>query len=529
MTHEDSWEAVKQAAEKNRHELVLTGASVSKLIEKSGLDRNLFNLHNLNYLSITHTCLQELPDEIERLANLTTLVLHSNEITALPCAITKLAKLKVLDCSRNKLASVPEELGSHPHLSTINLASNLLRNVPSHSTCAKLSILDLSNNQLETFPDVCYTELVHLSEIHINGNQITDIPVTVNRLQGLKILNLADNLISVVPSELADCSKLKEVYLKGNKLSDRRLTKLINQCSTKQVLDYVKSHCPRNELSMAEANTSRKGKKGQKISESENVVESLAHKLRVLKVVDDTPVIKLMEDVKSIRPYIAACIVKNLSFTEESFKKFIQLQTRLHDGICEKRNAATIATHDLKLVAPGDLTYTAKSPMELEIKPLMYSKKYTGADLFQKLQTEAENLRKEKKRNVYSGIHKYLYMLEGKPLFPCLLDQSQQVISFPPITNSDVTKMSSSTQTMLVEVTSASSYTICRNVLDQFLKELIISGLADSAEPKDTDNKYNNLIVQQVKIVDTQGNLKLVYPSRADLNFSEQLVVVSRE
>lgn len=143
------------------------------------------------------------------------------------------------------------------------------------------------------------------------------------------------------------------MYLKGNKLSDRRLTKLINQCSTKQVLDYVKSHCPRNELSMAEANTSRKGKKGQKISESENVVESLAHKLRVLKVVDDTPVIKLMEDVKSIRPYIAACIVKNLSFTEESFKKFIQLQTRLHDGICEKRNAATIATHDLKLVAPG--------------------------------------------------------------------------------------------------------------------------------------------------------------------------------
>jgi len=196
MTHEDSWEAVKQAAEKNRHELVLSGASVSKLIETFGLDRNLFNLHNLNYLSITHTCLQEVPDEIERLANLTTLVLHSNEIAALPGAIAKLAKLKVLDCSRNKLATLPEELGSHPQLSTINLASNLLRNVPSCSSCTKLSILDLSNNQLETFPDVCYAELVHLSEIHVNGNRITEIPITINRLQGLKVLNLADNLIS---------------------------------------------------------------------------------------------------------------------------------------------------------------------------------------------------------------------------------------------------------------------------------------------------------------------------------------------
>ncbi|XP_012526657.1 leucine-rich repeat-containing protein 47 [Monomorium pharaonis] len=528
MAQEDSWDAVKQAAEKNRHELVLSGPSVSELIETSGIDRNLFNLHGLNYLSITHTRLQEVPDEIEKLTNLTTLVLHSNEIATLPDAIAKLAKLKVLDCSRNKLTSFPQVLGTHPQLSTLNLASNQLRDVPSLNLCTKLSILDLSNNQLVAFPDVCYAELVHLSEIYVNGNQIAEIPAAINRLQGLKVLNMGDNSISVVPSELADCSKLKEVYLKGNKLTDRRLAKLINQCSTKQVLDYVKSHCPRSELSMAEANASKKGKKGHKVSESENL-DSLVHKLKVLKVVDDTLVIKVTDNVKSVRPYIAACIVKNMSFTEESFKKFIQLQTRLHDGICEKRNAATIATHDLKLLVPGDLTYTAKPPTELEIQPLMHNKTYTGTELFQKLQTEADNLRKEKKRNVYSGIHKYLYMLEGKPLFPCLLDELQQVISFPPITNSDITKMSIFTQAMLVEVTSPISYTICRNVLDQFLKELIISGLTDSAEPKDTDSKCNSLTVQQVKVVDTQGNLKLVYPSRADLNLSEQLVVVSRE
>lgn len=87
---------------------------------------------------------------------------------------------------------------------------------------------------------------------------------------------------------------------------------------------------------------------------------------------------------------------------------------------------------------------------------------YTGAALFQQLQTEADNLRKEKKRNVYSGIHKYIYLLEGKPLFPCLLDASEQVISFPPITNSDITKMSVNTQAILIEVTSTISYDICR-------------------------------------------------------------------
>lgn len=69
-----------------------------------------------------------------------------------------------------------------------------------------------------------------------------------------KILNLADNLISgnatllsvVVPNKLADYSKLKNVYLKRNKLklSYRRLTKLIlHFYSTKQILNYVKLNC----------------------------------------------------------------------------------------------------------------------------------------------------------------------------------------------------------------------------------------------------------------------------------------------
>ncbi|EZA49348.1 hypothetical protein DMN91_001420 [Ooceraea biroi] len=517
MTFEDSWIAVRQAANENRHELVLTGASVSKLIEDSGLDESLFDLHGLNYLSITHTCLREMPDGLEKLTNLTTLVLHSNELAALPGTIGSLSKLKVLDCSRNKLTSLPQELDNLPQLSTLNLAANLLQSIPSQSANVRLSIVDLSNNRFEAFPDICHAELVHLAEIHVNGNQIAEIPASISRLQALKILNVADNLISTVPGELADCGKLKEVNLKGNKLADKRLLKLVDQCRTKQVLDYVKLHCPRSDPSTAEANKSKKGKKSQKSSESEGVMDDVTHKLKILKVTDDTPVIKIMDHVKNIRPYVAACIVRDTRFTEDSFKKFIQLQTRLHDGVCEKRNAATIATHDLKLIAPGDLTYTAKPPAELEIKPLMRSKMYTGAILFQQLQTEAENLRKEKKRNVYSGIHKYLYLLEGKPLFPCLLDHSQQVISLPPLTNSDVTKMSPATQTMFVEVTSAISYTVCRNVLDVFLKELIVSGLTDSSEQKDAD-KLNNLLVEQVKVVDKEGNLKLVYPSRADLN-----------
>lgn len=110
----------------------------------------------------------------------------------------------------------------------------------------------------------------------------------------------------------------------------------------------------------------------------------------------------------------------------------------------------------------GNLTYTAKSPVELKIQPFMRNKIYTGDTLFKQLQAEAENVRKITKQDVYPERYKYLNSLEGKSLFPCLLDHSGQIISFPPIINSDITKVSLSTQKMFVEVTSATSYTICR-------------------------------------------------------------------
>jgi len=36
---------------------------------------------------------------------------------------------------------------------------------------------------------------------------------------------------------------------------------------------------------------------------------------------------------------------------------------------------------------------------------------------------------------------RYLELLKGKDLYPCLVDSSGVVISFPPITNSDVSKV----------------------------------------------------------------------------------------
>lgn len=84
--------------------------------------------------------------------------------------------------------------------------------------------------------------------------------------------------------------------------------------------------------------------------------------------------------------------------------------------------------------------YTTKKPEELILRPLNRHREMTGKELFEKLKNEADNFRK-KKRNTYSGIHRYLYLIEGKPDFPCLLNSKGEVISFPPITNSEISKV----------------------------------------------------------------------------------------
>ena len=68
------------------------------------------------------------------------------------------------------------------------------------------------------------------------------------------------------------------------------------------------------------------------------------------------------------------------------------------------------------------------------------------------LRSEAEALRKEKKRNSVTGLHQYLHILDRWPVFPCLMD-GDTVISFPPVTNSANSRISETTRTLLVEVT----------------------------------------------------------------------------
>lgn len=144
---------------------------------------------------------------------------------------------------------------------------------------------------------------------------------------------------------------ISELNLKDNPISDKRLLKLIDQCHVKQVLDYVRQRCPRSSTTNLTKAAKKKGGKQAKIEDSveSEAEEDVDFKYKItVKHADENGIkVVVMDDVKNIRPHIITCIISGLRFTEETFRKFIQLQSKLHDSVCEKRNAATIATHDL--------------------------------------------------------------------------------------------------------------------------------------------------------------------------------------
>jgi hypothetical protein len=83
-----------------------------------------------------------------------------------------------------------------------------------------------------------------------------------------------------------------------------------------------------------------------------------------------------------------------------------------------------------------------------------------------------------------------------------------------------------------VEVTSASSQSVCRRVLDKLLFDTLLLDISSGECPSKgitLQSTHHTLTVQQVRVVDKEGNLKVVYPSRIDLNFEDNSISVIRE
>ncbi|KAH6915327.1 phenylalanyl-tRNA synthetase subunit beta [Coprinopsis sp. MPI-PUGE-AT-0042] len=144
-------------------------------------------------------------------------------------------------------------------------------------------------------------------------------------------------------------------------------------------------------------------------------------------------------ETAKVRPLFACAVLRNVKFTPRSYASFIDLQDKLHQNICRRRQLVAIGTHDLDTLLPP-FRYEARSPQNIKFAPLGKTQSYNAEELMTLYESEKH-------------LARYLPIIRDSPVYPVIYDSKEQVLSMPPIINSDHSKITLNTRNVFIDVT----------------------------------------------------------------------------
>jgi Leucine-rich repeat (LRR) protein len=166
-------------------------------------------------LVLSHAELRNLPEQVLTLGNLERLCLLENNLEQLPEDLgVALPKLTFLRISGNLIAALPSNLNV---LEELYWANNELLTLPiTVEGLSCLRVLDLSRNFLRSLPGI---HVPRLEEIYLKVNRLTSVPVELFSSTSLTICDISSNAIEEIPLELLLMETLQDLDLSRNHLS----------------------------------------------------------------------------------------------------------------------------------------------------------------------------------------------------------------------------------------------------------------------------------------------------------------------
>jgi len=162
--------------------------------------------------------------------------------------------------------------------------------------------------------------------------------------------------------------------------------------------------------------------------------------------------------VKKVRPYIVCGVIRDIDLDEEEVATLMNIQEHLHWAVGRDRKKVAIGVHDLDKVIPP-YKYTAIKPDSISFTPL-HGDGYP-------MNLEEILLLHEK------GIE-YAHILEGKEVYPIILDSKNKVLSFPPIINGELTTVTDDTKNLFLDLTGTDfkAVNLALNILSTTLSDM---------------------------------------------------------
>lgn len=161
---------------------------------------------------------KSLTDDVGRLENLTELHLRACSLSSLPASLAQCAKLEVLDLSDNNFTGIPQVVAMLPNLKVLNISGNPITDGVFDGS-KSLEVLFVDRCTLEALPS-WLSACVQLTEVHASANHITRVPQNLASCTRLRLLDLGNNHLPSVPDVCATMSMLEELNLSGNQITE---------------------------------------------------------------------------------------------------------------------------------------------------------------------------------------------------------------------------------------------------------------------------------------------------------------------
>lgn len=157
------------------------------------------------------------------------------------------------------------------------------------------------------------------------------------------------------------------------------------------------------------------------------------------------------KSVTPIRPYIAAFVAKGHKVDDYLIKQMVQLQEKLCESYGRKRLKVAIGVYSYdKIKFP--IYYKATDPESIRFIPLEFKKEMTQQEILEEHPKGKE----------------YAWILKNCKKYPILVDSANEVLSFPPIINSNFTgKVTEGDEHLFIEATGTElePLLLCMNIM----------------------------------------------------------------
>jgi phenylalanyl-tRNA synthetase beta chain len=166
--------------------------------------------------------------------------------------------------------------------------------------------------------------------------------------------------------------------------------------------------------------------------------------------------VEVDESVENVRPHIGCAVVRDLDLNQRMINGLIQLQEKMHETMGRRRDKLAIGLHDLSTIEPP-FEYKAVEPEKVSFTPLEYDKEMQLGEILDE----------------HEKGQKYAWILEEEDKYPVIVDSKDQILSFPPIINNQLTEVHTGTTDIFIDVTGKDKETVQKalNILVTALAE----------------------------------------------------------